>query len=97
MNSLQVIKLAVVLFLVLGKEHWSDVGWVIGHFDWIYHGISQSVQGTAVTLPQLGYEWLLNPYRSSVELNSRSPFHCTRYVLDLKIARHYTVCYVGFP
>jgi len=65
-------------------------------FDWVYRGISQSLQGTAGTLPQLGYEWLLNPYRSSVELNSRLPFHCTRSIVELKIARHFTVCYVGF-
>jgi len=85
----------VVLYLELGT-HWSDVGLGIGHFDWIYRGISQSLQGTAGTLSQLVYEWFLNACRSSVELNWSLPFHCTRSIVELKTMRYFTVVYVGF-
>ena len=96
MNSSQLIKLAVVLFLVLGKhigEMSAGLSAVLTAFIVVY---LSPFQGTAGTLPHLEYEWLLDPYWSSVELNSRLPFHCTGYIVGLKIVRHFTVCYVGF-
>jgi len=96
MNSSQPIKLAVILYLLLGKH----IGHMSAGLSAVFWGffcvISQSLQVTAGTQPQLGYEWLLNSYRSNVELNSRPPLHCTRSIVELKIARYFTVVYFGF-
>jgi len=70
----------------------------VGGFDWVHHGIVQSLQETAGILPQLGYEWFLNLYWSNVELKSRSPFHSTRFIVELKSVRHFAaVCVVFSP
>jgi hypothetical protein len=57
--------------------------------------MSQSVQGTAGSIPQLGYEWFHLPYGSNVELNSILPFPYARSFIELKIMRYLTVVDVG--